>query len=266
MSRSLFSLVLASLVFGAWSCGSSGSSGSSAEAPEVIDLDKVLDAFHAALKVKDDEPAPAAAPAAKPAAPAAAPAAAAPAAAAPGAAAAAPGAAPAAAPAVAAAPAAKPASAEPKASADKTKKFLTNFKKELNTRKIGTKHQVGVLFMDSGVFEGYADKNKNNKKDAGEKKLFHLEVDGERKRVIATTWVNNKPYRRPRGYSLAGGLLGGYMLGRMMGRGNRYYRSRPRPNYRSMKMAPKNYRSSASKAARSSARSKGGSKGFRGGK
>ena len=276
MSRSIVSVLAVAVMFGAYGCGSSSEGSTEAE---IIDLDKVLDSFHAAMNVKDAKPAKPAAAAPKPAAaptpaPAAAPAAdpAKPAdpAAKPAdpAAAAAPGAAPAAAPAAAAPPPApKPKAAEVVESADKTKNFLGKFKAELNKRGIGSKHTVSVLFEQSGRFEGYADKNKNNKKDAGEAKLFWLEVDSERNRLIATTWVGGSQYNRPRGYrpGLGTGLLGGYMLGRMMGRSNRWYTGSRRPNYRSMKMAPKNYRSSARKSARG-ARSKGGSKGFRGGK
>lgn len=210
---------------------------------EAVDLDHVLDAFEAALKTPDPQ---AAAPTSE-AAPASEG----------GEAAIAGGQAP-----TAAAPAEDPA---------RTQKFVARFGEELNSRKLDGSHQVGVFVRPDGAIEGFRDLNKNETKDSGESQLFWVEVDAERNRVVASQIIEGQAYHRP--YStggLATGLIGGYILGRMLGRQNGFFAGGGRPGFGSMNMSPRGYHGAAMNQARSNAsaraRSAGGSRGFRGGK
>lgn len=245
--------------------GCSSNSGSDGDAVKLfsVNLDDVLNSFEIAMKVKDTKPAVAKAPASVAAASA-------PSAAAGSAPSAAAGSMASAAPASAA-----PASeAEVAEDSDKTGLFLKSFATELNKRKLDPVHTAAVYIRDDGAIEGFRDINKDGtRQNATEAQLFWLEIDGPRKRVIVSQKIGGQSYRRPyRTSGLGMGLMGGYMLGRMMGRQRGFY-SRPgrtRPRYGTMKMSPKGYHKKAMTKARSAskakARSKGGSKGFKGGK
>ena len=135
-------------------------------------------------------------------------------------------------------------------------------------------HTAAVYIRDDGAIEGFRDVNKDGtRQKATEAQLFWLEIDAPRKRVIVSQKIGGQAYRRPyRTSGLGMGLMGGYILGRMMGRQRGYY-SRPgrtRPRYGTMKMSPKGYHKGAMTKARSAAkakaRAKGGSRGFKGGK
>lgn len=241
--------------------GCSSSTDSTGEAVKLfaVDLDAVLDSFEVAVKTKDPKPA------AKPAATASA---------APASAAAASAGSAAAGSVASAAPASAAPAAEVAEDADKTKLFLSTFAGELNKRSVDPTKQAAVYIRDDGAIEGFRDVNKDGtRQKASEMQLFWLEIDAPRKRVIVSQKIGSENYRRPyRTSGLAYGLMGGYILGRMMGRQRGYY-SRPgrtRPRYGTMKMNKKGYHKSAMNKARSAskakARSKGGSKGFRGGK
>ena len=152
---------------------------------------------------------------------------------------------------------------------EKENLFLTTFATNLNKAKI-MKDPVGVEFANAGTINGFTDKDGNNQKSSTEKQVFTLDLDMERNRVVATD--NNNHYRdyhyRPRF-----GFFSGYMLGSMLSRSNSYYsgpRATAKPDYSKKTMSPKNYHSSAvakaKSAARSSYRSRSGSRGFSFGK
>ncbi len=161
--------------------------------------------------------------------------------------------------------------------AQKTTAFLKKLTVELNKAKLVEDH-MGVQMLPSGAIEGFIDADKNGRKSgANEKKLFTVEVDHERSRLIATddTGQGGETYRRQRGFR-PGGFFMGYMIGSMMGRQNRYYSGgRARPRYGSMNMSKAGYHKNAVSSARSRARAarsgsrgarRGGSGGLRGGK
>jgi len=149
--------------------------------------------------------------------------------------------------------------------------FLQKYAAKLNELQL-TNSPIGVMMSADGSIAGFTDPNKNMTKDAGEKKLFAVQIDAEQNRLIASD--TNDYHRDHRHRPRMGGLFTGYMLGSMLGRQNNYYTSRPKPKFDSMKMSPKNYHSNAVTAARAkagstssrSARSRGGSRGFSFGK
>lgn len=263
MRHGILCAIVAAGALLATGCSSSTDSNGEAVKLFAVDLDAVLDSFEVAVKTKDPKPAAKPAPAsAASAAPASAAAASAGSAAAGSVASAAP---------ASAAPASEAEVAE---DGDKTKLFLDTFAGELNKRSVDPTKQAAVYIRDDGAIEGFRDVNKDGvRQKASEMQLFWLEIDAPRKRVIVSQKIGGNAYRRPyRTSGLGYGLMGGYILGRMMGRQRGYY-SRPgrtRPRYGTMKMSKKGYHKSAMNKARSAskakARSKGGSKGFRGGK
>ncbi len=103
-----------------------------------------------------------------------------------------------------------------KMDAEKEKKFLEKFAENLNKAHLKST-SIGVAMLPDGAIEGFEDPNTNMKKDAGEKSLFKIHVDQKRNRVIASDTVHGQH----RDHSLAsgvGGLMMGYMLGRMLTR------------------------------------------------
>lgn len=153
----------------------------------------------------------------------------------------------------------------------KTKAFLALFAAELNAAKL-VSTSVGVQMRSDGAIEGFEDKNRNTSRDAGERKLFDIEVDEENKRIVASTTVGGETYRRPRRFGM-GGFFMGYMVARMIGGQRSFYRGRARPRFG--RMSSRGYHRAASSRARSrrsssrssrGARSRGGSRGFRSGK
>lgn len=264
MRHGIICAIMAAGAVMASGCSSNSGSGGDAVKLFSVDLDDVLNSFEVAMKVKDTKPAAVAK------APASVAAASAPSAAAGSAPSAAAGSMASAAPASAA-----PASAaEVAEDSDKTGRFLKSFASELNKRKLDPVHTAAVYIRDDGAIEGFRDINKDGtRQSATEAQLFELEIDGPGKRVIVSQKIGGQSYRRPyRTSGLGMGLMGGYMLGRMMGRQRGFYSraGRTRPRYGAMKMSPKGYRKNAMTKARSAskakARSKGGSKGFKGGK
>lgn len=160
---------------------------------------------------------------------------------------------------------------EPVKEEDKAKEeqFLTLFRAKLNAAKVSKIH-VGVVMTPAGVFQGFADADKDNVKDSGEDELFKIDIDEERNRVVAS---DGGGHHRDHSYR-HGGFFSGYMLGSMLSRNQNYYsgtRSGLRPDYGKTQMSPKTYHSSAVSKAKaaarsSSARSRTGSKGFSFGK
>lgn len=141
-------------------------------------------------------------------------------------------------------------------------KFVTKYQSDLNALPIMKTTAVGVALNSDGSVEGYADNNKNLKKDGSEKPLFKVEIDAERSRLIATDLQNS--YRRDRNwiFPVAGGFLAGYLMSSFLGRQKAAGVNTSR--FGRMKMSPKSYHSSA--VSKAKARASGGSRSFRSGK
>ena len=149
--------------------------------------------------------------------------------------------------------------------------FRAKFAQELNKAKL-VLSPIGVDLRGDGALEGFKDPNKNMKKESGETTYFTIEIDKERKRLIASNTVAGDTYRRDRAYRPRGGMLSGFILGSMLFRQNSYYGgSRARPTYGNMRMNPRGYHGGAVSRVRAKSSSggrarSGGSRGFRGGK
>ncbi len=73
---------------------------------------------------------------------------------------------------------------------------------------------IGVVLQQDGSLLGFQDMNVNRTLDGDDSRLFTVEVDGERGRLIATD-VNNMVRDHSFG---AGGLMAGYLLGSLLNR------------------------------------------------
>jgi hypothetical protein len=158
----------------------------------------------------------------------------------------------------------------------KQDEFLKKLAVKLNDMKM-IQSKIGVKMNSDGAIEGFTDPNSDMVKDANEKRLFLVEIDAARNRLIASdTYQNNRDYHyHPR----PGGFFTGYLLGSMLGRQNSFYGSSGiQPDFGNRQMSPQNYhanavsnaraaaRRSASSSGSGSARSRGGSRGFSFGK
>lgn len=153
-----------------------------------------------------------------------------------------------------------------------TRTFLDKFAARLNEANLVSSH-IGVKLQQTGAIEGFKDRNRDGSRGSRERKLFTIRFDPDGKRIVASQEVVGRTYHRHHYYRNYGyGYYWGRpMFGSMWSRQGDYY-SRPgrsRPNFSRMRMAPDNYHSSAVQRVRSSrrsARSRGGSRSFRGGK
>jgi hypothetical protein len=134
--------------------------------------------------------------------------------------------------------------------------FNTQLTQNLNAAKIYSQPLATEVKRD-GSFEGFVDTNQNLKEDMGEAKLFIVEVDNERNRLIATD--TQQGYRRDHGFSMGGlatGLLIGHLLSRQSAAGVQPSK------FANAQMSPKGYHA----AAVSSAKARAGSGSFKSGK
>jgi len=104
---------------------------------------------------------------------------------------------------------------------------------------------IGINLQDDGSLEGYLDGNSNQQKDAEEPKLFLVEIDSEKERLIATD--ANETVRES--HFSGSGLLAGYLIGSMLGR----------QRGAGISSSSLSSKKAVSKAAYSSARSRAGS-------
>jgi hypothetical protein len=160
-----------------------------------------------------------------------------------------------------------------KEDAAKEKEFLTKLAAKLNEMHM-IKSTIGVQLNSEGAIEGFRDPNANMSMEDGEDRLFLVEIDAERSRLIASdTYSNHRDHHyrfRP------GGLFMGYMLGSMLGRQNTHFAATGATNdFANRQMSPKNYHAGAVASAKASAprvrstgsaRSTSGSRGFSFGK
>ncbi len=83
--------------------------------------------------------------------------------------------------------------------------------KAMNAKPPVYEKPVGVKLLKDASFQGFSDANGNNVEDAGDAKLFTVEIDFEGRRLIATGAGGAST-----GTRLASGLLGGMLLGSLM--------------------------------------------------
>ena len=106
---------------------------------------------------------------------------------------------------------------------------------------------MGLEMMEDASFKGFNDKNNDNKQDAGEEKLFTLEIDSENNRLVCTDHTGQHHGYRVSGAGFFAGALMGGLLGRQSNAGvnpNRFNGSNMRSTSRS-EMAQRNARSRA---------------------
>ena len=93
-------------------------------------------------------------------------------------------------------------------------KFAVKYNENLNSAQppMNT-NPIGVSPQADGALLSFDDANSNGIQDAGEKDMFKMEVDGENKRLVATTEGES----REGGFS-GSGLLMGMLIGNMLSR------------------------------------------------
>ena len=92
--------------------------------------------------------------------------------------------------------------------------FNTFLQRTVNLKPAIYKTAIATSLLKDATFEGFSDANANGKVDAGEKKLFKVEVDMANKRLIATDASGQSTGR---GFS-GMGFLAGALIGNLMGR------------------------------------------------
>ena len=135
-------------------------------------------------------------------------------------------------------------------------KFNTLFTQNLNNAKIYSKPLATTVKSD-GSFEGFVDANQDLKQDISEAKLFTVEVDNERNRLIATD--TQEGHRRDHGFSM-GGLAAGMLIGHLLSKQSAA--GVQSSKFANAQMSPKGYHASAV----SSAKARAGSGSFKSGK
>lgn len=91
-----------------------------------------------------------------------------------------------------------------------SKQYATNLNNDSSLAKLGP---MGVSAEKDGSFLTYADANKNNVKDAGEKDLFKVEADTENNRLVAISEEGTTEQQ----HSFSGsGFLMGMLIGNML--------------------------------------------------
>jgi hypothetical protein len=132
--------------------------------------------------------------------------------------------------------------------------FNTAFAKNLNAAKL-MKTPIGTKVEREGSILGFTDKNKNMQLDygRGERRLFRVEIDKPKNRLIAADL--QRGYYRDSGYHFSGtGLLAGMLIGHMLSRQSAAGLSSSR--YTNSRMSPRNYHSGAVSRARAAARAR----------
>lgn len=161
-----------------------------------------------------------------------------------------------------------------KEDAAKQEEFLKKLAAKLNEMQM-IKSTIGCQLNSEGAIEGFADADANMSKDDTEERLFVVEIDAERNRLIASDNYNNN--RDHQYHPRPGGFFMGYMLGSMLGRQNTHFAATgAKADYGNRPISPKSYHagavssarasSAAARSAGGSARSTGGSRGFSFGK
>ena len=149
------------------------------------------------------------------------------------------------------------AKVDPKDTAAKAK-YMEDFNKlfatKLNAAKVYSQ-PIGTQVEKEGSIMGFLDKNKNMKYELGngDRRLFRVEVDAAKKRLIAADL--QRGYYRDQGYHFSGtGLLAGMLIGHMLSRQSASGFTGSR--YSNQRMSPKNYHSGAVSRARAQSRAR----------
>lgn len=100
---------------------------------------------------------------------------------------------------------------------EKEQAFLSAFATNLNNAHLSD-DPIGVTMLGNGSIQGFVDKNRDGVKEgSGEKELFKVQLDPERKRIIASD-ANNQ-YHRDHHYGFSpSGFFMGYLLASMLNR------------------------------------------------
>lgn len=95
---------------------------------------------------------------------------------------------------------------------DEHLKALSGFMRDaMNTEPPVHSGPVGVNLLKDSKFEGFADANQDNVKDAGEERLFTLEMDFDGKRLIASDGTGTST-----GMGMGTGILTGMLMGHLL--------------------------------------------------
>ena len=138
--------------------------------------------------------------------------------------------------------------------------FLSAYHTNINnTSMIPT--PIGVTIDEKGSILGFDDEDGNNEQAGSEGNLFRVEIDAENSRLVATDLENG--YHSDRGFRV-GGLMAGYLLGRMLS-GQRTAGISSN-KFSKMKMQPRGYAEGIKASRRASAKRSRGSRSFSTGK
>lgn len=132
--------------------------------------------------------------------------------------------------------------------------FNQTLAKNLNAAKLMST-PIGTKVEREGSILGFTDTNKNMQLDdgRGEQRLFRVEIDKPKNRLIAADL--QRGYNRDSDYQFSGtGLLAGMLLGHMLSRQSAAGLSSSR--YSNTQMSPRNYHSGAVSRARAAASAK----------
>jgi hypothetical protein len=100
---------------------------------------------------------------------------------------------------------------------EKEQAFLKAFAENLNNARL-IDDPIGVTMIGTGAIQGFVDKNRDGVKEgSGEKELFKVQLDPERKRIIASDASNQHHRDHHYGFS-PGGFFMGYLLATMLSR------------------------------------------------
>jgi len=145
------------------------------------------------------------------------------------------------------------------ATPEQMEEFITFYRMMLNASPVYYQEKIGVEWRDDGSFIGFPDRNFDNLKNADEKSIFKVEVDIEKKRLIATGMEGDSTDMRYSGPSFVTGMLLGRVLGRQRTAGisSKTFANRsvtPRSSYKHASAAKAKTKT---RSARSSSRSGG---------
>lgn len=104
-------------------------------------------------------------------------------------------------------------------SEDQMGEFIDFYTEILNSETRFYETTLGVSVLADATFLGFADTNANKIQDEGEGKVFTVEIDEEKNRLIATDVAGNSSGLRFSGTGFLAGALMGNLLGRQRGAG-----------------------------------------------
>jgi hypothetical protein len=138
-----------------------------------------------------------------------------------------------------------------KASDEQMTEFTSIMAKVMNQEPRFYDAPIGVTLLADATFEGYRDENANSTMDSGEKRIFTVEIDAEKERLIATDEAGQSTDFRAAGMGFLAGALIGNMLGRQRSSGMKS------GHFNSRNVSPRSSYSNARTSARSGSFSSG---------